>query len=254
MKENNSKSDSKQQNVCRIRIAVRGPYMVFGMPPLAQQFIMPDSDGESWYFQQGRSFDMVREPVALCRCGASANKPYCDGSHLKVEWDSELRASLNRNPAETRITEGAEVTLSDDREYCVFSRFCYARGGVRNLVRDSANQTSRKLAVREAAMCPGGRLSIRENLSGRDFEFAYPPSLGLIEDPVSGVSGGLWVRGGIPVERPDGATYEIRNRTVLCRCGESSNKPFCDGSHVAARFRDSIEGEASGQTVPETVY
>ena len=56
MKENNSKSDSKQQNVCRIRIAVRGPYMVFGMPPLAQQFIMPDSDGESWYFQQGRSF------------------------------------------------------------------------------------------------------------------------------------------------------------------------------------------------------
>ena len=114
---------------------------------------------------------------------------------------------------------------------------------------------SRRYAIRLLhAHTSSTHFLIRENLSGRDFEFAYPPSLGLIEDPVSGVSGGLWVRGGIPVERPDGATYEIRNRTVLCRCGESSNKPYCDGSHVAARFRDSIEGEASGQTVPETVY
>lgn len=95
MKENNSKSDSKQQNVCRIRIAVRGPYMVFGMPPLAQQFIMPDSDGESWYFQQGRSFDMVREPVALCRCGASANKPYCDGSHVAARFRDSIEGEAS---------------------------------------------------------------------------------------------------------------------------------------------------------------
>lgn len=50
--------------------------------------------------------------------------------------------------------------------------------------------------------------------------------------------GPLWVRGGIPVESSDGATYEVRNRVTLCRCGRSSNKPFCDGTHKGVGFRD----------------
>jgi CDGSH-type Zn-finger protein len=53
----------------------------------------------------------------------------------------------------------------------------------------------------------------------------------VIEDPQMGVSGPIWVRGGIPVEAVNGKAYEIRNRVTLCRCGKSSNKPFCDSSH-----------------------
>jgi len=41
------------------------------------QFIMPDSEGESWYFQEGRHFSTEKEPTALCRCGLSRSKPYC---------------------------------------------------------------------------------------------------------------------------------------------------------------------------------
>jgi hypothetical protein len=59
----------------------------------------------------------------------------------------------------------------------------------------------------------------------------FEQSIGVIEDPQKGVSGPVWVRGGIPVEAANGKTYEIRNRVTLCRCGKSSNKPFCDSSH-----------------------
>ena len=53
-------------------------------------------------------------------------------------------------------------------------------------------------------------------------------------------NGPYWVRGGIPIESADGSTYEVRARMALCRCGHSRNKPFCDGSHVAARFKDPL--------------
>ncbi len=50
--------------------------------------------------------------------------------------------------------------------------------------------------------------------------------------------GRLWLRGGIAVVSSDGFAYEVRNRVTLCRCGASDNKPFCDGSHAAIKFRD----------------
>ena len=42
----------------------------------------------------------------------------------------------------------------------------------------------------------------------------------------------IWVRGGVKVVAADGTPYEQRNRVTLCRCGQSSNKPFCDGTHA----------------------
>ncbi|HUS98844.1 MAG TPA: CDGSH iron-sulfur domain-containing protein [Candidatus Thermoplasmatota archaeon] len=46
-----------------------------------------------------------------------------------------------------------------------------------------------------------------------------------------GVSGPIWIRGGIPIESANGSPYIKRNRITLCRCGKSKNKPFCDSSH-----------------------
>jgi CDGSH-type Zn-finger protein len=34
----------------------------------------------------------------------------------------------------------------------------------------------------------------------------------------------------------DGFAYETRNRVTLCRCGQSQNKPFCDGAHASIKF------------------
>ncbi|MGF2948993.1 CDGSH iron-sulfur domain-containing protein [Microbacterium alcoholitolerans] len=50
--------------------------------------------------------------------------------------------------------------------------------------------------------------------------------------------GPLIVRGDVQVLTVEGEPIERRRRTVaLCRCGLSSIKPFCDGTHKAAGFR-----------------
>ena len=44
------------------------------------------------------------------------------------------------------------------------------------------------------------------------------------------------MRGGIEMEAEDGFVYEALNRKTLCRCGRSSNKPYCDGTHKEVGF------------------
>jgi hypothetical protein len=90
----------------------------------------------------------------------------------------------------------------------------------------------------EAGHCPSGRLVARDRATGRALEPHFEPSIGLVQDTAKGVSGPIWVRGGIPVVGADGHAYEVRNRLTLCRCGASSNKPFCDGTHAAIHFND----------------
>ncbi|MFL6291670.1 MAG: CDGSH iron-sulfur domain-containing protein [Thermoanaerobaculia bacterium] len=44
----------------------------------------------------------------------------------------------------------------------------------------------------------------------------------------------------IQIVDPEGRPYGLGGRTVvsLCRCGQSANKPFCDGSHKHHGFQD----------------
>lgn len=237
-----------------ITVSERGPYLVYGRPPLAAQFIMPNAENESWYFQQGRHYSTEAEPTALCRCGASKRKPYCDGSHTAAEWDPTLTAPDEALLDRAEEIRGETLSLTDNARYCVFARFCHPAGDAWTLTEHSDDPTSRRLAIREASMCPGGRLLAWDRDTGKPYEFRFEPSLGLIEDPAIGSSGGVWVRGGIPLRRENGRTYEIRNRMVLCRCGQSANKPYCDGTHAAVKWRDRIDGQPVGETLPEEVY
>lgn len=237
-----------------ITVSEAGPYLVYGRPPLAEQFIMPDSDDESWYFQEGRHFSTQAEPTALCRCGHSRRQPYCDGSHRTAEWDPTLGSPDERLLERAETVEGPALAMTDNPRYCVFARFCHPRGDAWTLTERSADPEARRLAIREASMCPSGRLTAWDKRTGRPYEFRFAPSLGLIEDPTISASSGLWVRGGIPVRREDGTVYEVRNRVVLCRCGRSENKPYCDGTHAAVKWRDGLSGEPAGETLPEEVY
>ncbi len=54
---------------------------------------------------------------------------------------------------------------------------------------------------------------------------------------VTMVPGGpLYVRGDLDIVARDGSLVRHDYRVALCRCGHSQNKPFCDNSHIAAKF------------------
>ena len=43
---------------------------------------------------EGNAYDLEgKEAIALCRCGASANKPFCDGAHKAADFESKCTAS-----------------------------------------------------------------------------------------------------------------------------------------------------------------
>ena len=100
----------------------------------------------------------------------------------------------------------------------------------------------RAVSHQTASREPYGRLRARQRAQaqsgGTPVEPHFEPSIGLVQDTAKGVSGPLWVRGGVEVISADASAYEVHNRVALCRCGASENKPFCDGSHVSAGFSD----------------
>jgi len=101
--------------------------------------------------------------LALCRCGHSNSKPFCDGSHKKLAVD-------------------AEQEFTDDRS--------------------------------EELESPQGELVIN----------VKPDAMLIIKSPVT-------------IFSRSGQSVTTRNKGALCRCGESSNKPFCNRSHSKCGFK-----------------
>ncbi|GEN45087.1 CDGSH iron-sulfur domain-containing protein [Alkalibacillus haloalkaliphilus] len=51
-------------------------------------------------------------------------------------------------------------------------------------------------------------------------------------------NGSILVKGDVTLLDAEGNEYETKPAFSLCRCGASSNKPFCDGSHKQIEFQD----------------
>lgn len=223
----------------KIVVTANGPYLVSGAVPLDIQTIAPNAGGESWSWTQGKAFEVTRV-YALCRCGQSASKPYCDGSHTRVGFDGTETASRAPYESQARTIPGAAVDLLDAEALCSFARFCDVGGGIWDLVERSDDPEVERLVVHEETHCPSGRLVLRDRRTGAHLELQLPKSIAVVEDPQQGCSGPLWVRGGVAVVSQDGTPYEVRNRQTLCRCGASRNKPFCDGTHAEIAFDDGL--------------
>ena len=224
-----------------IEVLPNGPYKVHGAPPLHVQVIVQNDSGNSWSYRQGQTFE-VKDGTTLCRCGHSKNKPYCDGSHLRAN-DVDLTETATKAPMlslkDTTEMDGPQYSLTDNETYCAFGRFCDNGDRFWNEVMEGG-AAHNKLAVYMAHQCPAGRLLVWDRDKREPIEDALPATLSLLQDPALGVSGPLVVRGGIRVQSADGDSYEIRNRQTLCRCGQSSNKPFCDGTHASMKFKDGL--------------
>ncbi|MDR1027563.1 MAG: CDGSH iron-sulfur domain-containing protein [Rickettsiales bacterium] len=218
-----------------IKIEKDGPYLLYGAPSIAQKVILTDENGISVKYGEGKSFEIKTDPVAVCRCGRSKNAPFCDGSHAAAHFDGTETADktpIMKQPSAESI-DGPDLTLLDNQNYCAFARFCDRGGRIWNLVASGQNP---KLAIEEANLCPAGRL-LMFTKDGKSLEDKTAPEVDAIEDGGLGISGPLWIRGGIKVIGADGEVYEVRQKQTLCRCGASANKPFCNGAHASMKWK-----------------
>lgn len=222
-------------SIMRIKITENGPYMVTGGIPIKEMIIT--QKGQHLEFKEGRILPQS-ETYALCRCGHSKNAPFCDGAHISTRFDGTETAS--RVPYRERITDvtfGSTIRLLDDGR-CAFARFCHTdHGDIWSLTEQDANPEFRKEAIQATHNCPAGRL-VAVDRYGTEIEKQSDPEIIIMQDPLKNASAAIYVKGPIVVEAVDGTEYEIRNRVALCRCGKSSNKPFCDASHVQYAFDD----------------
>lgn len=225
-------------NSKKITISKDGPYLVAGSVPLSLQTIGVNADGESTKWVEGPTLKVAKE-YALCRCGESKMKPFCDGSHAKAGFDGTETASREPIMKQAKVIDGPAMQLADAEVLCAFARFCDPNGRIWNQTESTDDPAVRANFIRQAGDCASGRLIAIDKGTGKAIEPKLPQAIGIVEDPARECSGPLWVRGGIPLVDADGKAYEIRNRMTLCRCGRSENKPFCNGAHASEpTFRD----------------
>jgi CDGSH-type Zn-finger protein len=222
---------STEQNTTEQTITVSpgGPYLVRGGVPITSRTPIVSEHGESLTWRTTPSTEDPRPTAALCRCGQSANKPYCDGTHATVEWDDADNAPDGTSAERAKHYGGDGMEVLDDRPICVHAGFCGNK--VTNVWKMAVKTGDSRIRAEAMAMierCPSGALSY--TVDGEAIEPHLPAGVAVIPD------GPLWVTGGIEVTRADGTVLETRNRVTLCRCGQSGSKPLCDGSHTEAGF------------------
>ena len=218
-----------------ITVTPDGPYLADGRIPLIRRRVIHSEHGEPITWQTTTRLEAGRR-YALCRCGQSARKPYCDGTHTKAGFDGRLDPPAATYDERSRPIAGTGIIIRDDRGICVHAGFCGNRiSNVWEMVGGSGTEDSvtRAQVMAMVERCPSGALTYRLTDDGEDIEPELAAEIGVIDD------GPLWVTGSIEVRSPDGTAIETRNRVTLCRCGQSRTKPLCDGSHRDAGFRDS---------------
>jgi CDGSH-type Zn-finger protein len=232
----------KENDNPKIRILKNGPYIVSGNVPLLKTTIKCDSHGipTEWLI---REEPKTSKTYSLCRCGQTEHKPFCDGTHVKVNFDGTEVSDNEPYEKMAKEIDGPTLKLKDAEILCASARFCHRGGDIWQQIPGSGNLKLKQNAVRNDADCPSGRLVVIDKETGQTVEPKFEKSIGLIEDPGMGVDGPIWVRGGIPIYSADGKLYEVRNRVTLCRCGKSTNKPFCDSSHYPEEDQEVIEDE-----------
>jgi CDGSH-type Zn-finger protein len=216
-----------------IRVEEDGPYHVTGPIPIARTRKVKTEYGEPVDYSPLERIE-AGETYRLCRCGRSSMKPFCDDSHLD-DPRPDVMERADHGPREQRADvfqaeDGAVIT--DDLSLCSKAGYCKDRfTGVWQMLGDAEPAVRARMA-RMVELCPSGRLAWADSPDAPDHEPHYEPEIAVFRN------GPLFVRGGVRVVGSDGEPYEVRNRQVLCRCGYSQNKPFCDGSHSIVGFRD----------------
>lgn len=173
--------------------------------------------------------------VALCRCGGSNNKPFCDGTHGKNGFRDERLTDGALDKRDNYTSAGAGITIHDNRGICAHAGHCtdnlttvFKLGEEPWIDPDGASMDD---IIRTIKMCPSGALSY--SIDGEEHrDHDREPMVTVTKDGPYAITGGIEL---VDQPRGEGAS---REHYTLCRCGGSKNKPFCDGTHWHIGFRD----------------
>ena len=200
-----------------------GPYLLKNESEVQVSLCRQTADGESTETVTG---------AALCRCGASANKPFCDGTHRRNGFSDKKISDGSQDRRDSYTGEG--ITIHDNRGICAHAGVCtdnlksvFRMGQEPWIDPDGAAVDD---IIDLIGKCPSGALSY--SLQGQEAAATdSAPTITVIKDGPYAVSG---------IDLIDQAPGEGASalRYTLCRCGASKNKPYCDGSHWDAGFKD----------------
>ena len=140
----------------------------------------------------------------------------------------------------TKHYTNGEVTIVWKPTACIHSTLCW-KGS--DALRDVFNPAEKpwikpggaatERIIQQIKKCPSGALSYYMNEEEKNKEEAGDKSV------VEVMPGGpLLVHGNIIVKAGDGSEHHKHHVTAFCRCGSSSNKPYCDGTHTKIEFKD----------------
>jgi CDGSH-type Zn-finger protein len=208
----------------KIAVLPNGPYYLLNDTQAAPVPHLRRSSGEACATVRG---------VALCRCGGSNNKPFCDGTHGKNGFRDDNRADPSKNRRD--VYAGKRITIFDNRAICSHAAYCTDELAAVFRHRDTPwidpDGASIEQIVAQIKKCPSGALSYA--IDGIEAESPLrAPLVTVTDNGPYAVTGGIELMG---VKFGDGASTE---HYTLCRCGASKNKPFCDGSHWDVGFKD----------------
>ncbi len=131
---------------------------------------------------------------------------------------------------------GQTIHISYDQARCIHAEECvHGQPGVFDPTRKpwiDPDQATANAVAEVIHRCPTGALHYQRKDGGPAEAPAPVNSLTVAAD------GPLYLRGDMEVLTADGTLLLRDTRIALCRCGASKNKPFCDGAHARAGFRD----------------
>jgi CDGSH-type Zn-finger protein/truncated hemoglobin YjbI len=226
---------------CTISVIPNGPYLVTNLVNLSSWLGVPMP---------------VRPLLALCRCGRSVAKPLCDGTHARIGFSSEPSRDRLADQVDTYV--GQQVTILDNRGTCQHSGLCSERlatvfrAGQEPFIAPSGGRMDE--IIRAVRDCPSGALNFaidaREAREQVDLDNHREPRIEMSKDGPYRVTGRIPLVDAVGREhaRNQGASHE---HYALCRCGQSRNKPFCNGMHCYVGFHDPVPSPDDDPTVFE---
>ena len=207
-----------KQQTPQIEASENGPYLVRNLADLK------NSKGEQL---------PTKTMIALCRCGGSANKPFCDGTHATNGFSGEKLTDGSNDKRDNY--EGQNITIHDNRGICAHQAFCSKGSPSVFLYQvepwiDPKGSEAQEI-IKTIKTCPSGALSYSiDGMEHRDQD--REPKITVSKD------GPYFVTGAIELKNQPTGEGASKEHYTLCRCGASKNKPFCDGTHWSIGFKD----------------